>query len=333
MRSTIVVALAGAAWLLGGCGPLDSGSDDDFAKYSAADVKKRFNEVTGARLVSSSVRSSGLDILRVQPSNDRGAYERFGSVSVLVTGDEDRRDNATQRTTGLNKVIDNVVVQSGGTDDRARQGFRRMVGVLSSLGKPASAAKLAPEDTPCDKAGIDPEGGDGKAGSCVAEDQKTVKVVNADGRLELPGKTISGLRVGTGQTLTQREFGSTERDTSSGRYVIVSVQIENTGDEPLTSLRPGLVIDGKRYSEDVQSDVRLRDREPFPIQPGGRGRSITVFDVPGPAGQEALSEGAVEFPAGQEGYSSIEASTTTGRIRLDGARGLGSRIAGTRLTR
>ena len=193
-----------------------------------------------------------------------------------------------------------------------------MVQVLSSLGKPASSVKLAPEDTPCKQAGIDPDGGTGKEGACKDEDQKTIDVVNADSDLEVMGKTLSDVRVKTGKGLVSRRFGLVRRFKAKGTFVAVSVKVENTGDEPLDSLRADLVLDGKRYSEDSRLGYYVEPDDAFPLQPSDSVRTTVLFDVPSAVVRGADSGGALEI-SGDDEFSSPEYAKKLGRIRLGGA--------------
>jgi hypothetical protein len=103
-----------------------------------------------------------------------------------VTGNQSTL-NAILRRGGLgeHKVYDNVLVEATSSDPDAAAGFRGVLWVFDSLGKPADQVKLPPEETPCERAGIDPDGGGKKEGTCKLG-QQTLTVVNRGSTLKIP---------------------------------------------------------------------------------------------------------------------------------------------------
>lgn len=317
-----LVALLALA--MAGCGGGDdkttTGRDEDFAKYSSADVQKRFKELTGGDLRRDPSASETLETLSLPfsgSSAEDGLRDRYGGFIVLVTGNKTALEAITKRPpSGGRKIIDNVIIEGTGSSTGA-EGFKRAVRIFSSLGKPASAVKLPPEETPCEKAGIDPEGGSGKEGVCK-EDQKTLTIANSDSALKVEGRTLSGLRVKKGDVLTSRRFGLVRRFRAKGAFIGATFKVANTGEEPLSSLRLNLVIDGKRYSEDDRASLYVGDLDSFPIQPGDSARVAVLFDVPTPAARKAVSQGALEI-SGDPETSSVEFTDKIGRLRLQGS--------------
>lgn len=180
---------------MGGCG----GGDDkkaiiergeDFAKYSAAGVQKRFEELTGAELERGASSSETLDTLSLpysRSSSDSVVRDRYSGFIVLVTGNELALKAVTKKPPRWPQDHRQRVIEGTGSST-GEAGFKRAVRILSSLGKPAGEVKLPPQEIPCQKAGISPEGPSGKEGVCKA-DQKTITIANADGALKVDGRT------------------------------------------------------------------------------------------------------------------------------------------------
>jgi len=328
-------AIAGIALLLSACGGVDPDERDaDFATYTPEEVQKRFQDLTGVELEPTVLRGDALTALRPEiDSTDNPGYRRYSGVSVYVTGNEDALNSVEERSGARRqRRFDNVVVQGTSSGDRGEAAYARMVRVMASLGKPAGQAMLAPADTLCDRQGIDPEGGDGKAGRCVDGEQRAVTIVNSGDDLELDDATISDVEVSTGTRLRTSRFGGADTMRATGRYVVVGYELLNTGDRPITSVRPGLVIDGKHFSEDTRAGFEVRARDVFPLQPGAGGRAVAVFDLPD-ASADDYDEGALEFPVGLNGIgSSIDLSEEVGRVRLEGAEQGPKRFGTTRLS-
>lgn len=315
-RVTPALLAAVAALALGACG---SDGGDDEPKYDADQVQERFEDLTGVELDSSSV---GGDLVSLRPqidSRSNPGYRRYSGITIYVADGGDALESLEDRGPSRDKRrFDNVLVTSSSGADRGEEAFARTVRVLASLGKPAGQARLKPEDTLCDRAGIDPEGGDGKAGRCIDEGRE-VTVVNADDDLELDQVTVSDVEVATGTRLIERRFGQDDVQRATGRFLLVRYELFNTGSEPITTLRPGLVVDGKHFTEDFEAGFSVRPRGVFPLQPGAGARSVSVFDLPAAAAED-FEDGALEIPVSLSGLgSSYEYADGIGRVRLEGA--------------
>ncbi len=185
-------------------------------------------------------------------------------------------------------MIANVVIDGTSGSPESERGLQRTVQIFESLGQPAQQqAKLPPEETSCQEARIDPDGGDDEEGTCKLG-QQTLTIVNADGKVETPGKEVSRLRVKTGDVLTSPLRGRTR---TRGGFVVVTFRLENTGNEPLNAFRPNLVVDGKRYryNDEPNKEAFLQSDTPFLIQPGAFETVLLLFDLrpSRPAGQSA----------------------------------------------
>ena len=178
-----------------------------------------------------------------------------------------------------------------------------------------------------------PEGGDGKAGRCVDGEQKAVTIVNGGDDLELEEATISDVEVSTGTALRTNRFGTSDTERAMGRYVVVGYKLLNTGNLPITSVRPGLVIGGKHFTEDTRASLDLRAREIFPLQPGASGRTTAAFDLPDASAGDY--DGGRGVPGRPERDRDLDRALGLGRARAPrGRRAKGPRrFAGTRLSR
>jgi hypothetical protein len=309
--STLAVLGALAA---AGCGGSDGGGDD-FAEFTVRDVQTRFQELTGVELQTS---GSGLGSTTLQiPRGGEDALlfsQRYSNVRIDVFDDED--DFERRRDSGIGGeavAVGNVLVRGGyGSDDT---GFRRAVPIVQSLGKPVSAVRLAPEDTPCARAGIDPDGGTTRTGTCLLG-PRTVTVVGNDEELRLPTTTISRVRTRTADSLARPSFGGPSRRLRPrGRFVIVTARVENTSNAPIDRLEANLIIDGRLYSADNTAEGTLEER-PFPLQPGERVDVTTFFDVP-TAVRDPRAEGALQLANTEEQFQSPERALSVGRVRLE----------------
>jgi hypothetical protein len=112
-------------------------------------------------------------------------------------------------------VYDNVLVEATSSDPDDAAAFRRVLRVFDTLGKPADEVKLPPGETPCERAGIDPDGGGTKEGTCKLG-QQTLTVVNRGSPLKVPGKAIELGKVRIGSTITSRRYGITRRVRAKG---------------------------------------------------------------------------------------------------------------------
>ena len=106
----------------------------------------------------------------------------------------------------------------------------------------------------------------------------------------------------------------TQRVRAQGGFVVVSLRLENTGDEPLIFQDPNLVVDGKRYSADPAKQSYLPRAQSLP-DPAGRvrDRSLPVRH-PGPH-RPPRRDGVIEV-SGDEIETSSDLAIAVGRIRL-----------------
>jgi hypothetical protein len=313
LKASIVAAMSAVAFT--GCGgDGGGGGGDDFAAYTSQDVQQRFKELAGIDLRVSGSSGLGTETLSLASTgmDDANVRRRYGSFLITVSKDEESFDRRREYagSTGSEKIVKNVILRSIGSEPEE---FERVARIVGSLGTPVAQVKLAPEDTPCSKLGIDPDGGTGKTGTCL-EGQQTVTVVDAKGPLELPLATLTSVDQKIGRTLTSKRFGTTRRIRAQGAFVAVRVKVENTGNSPLTGLRPDLVINGRRYGADTRNGYYLSS-ETFPLQPGATARASFLFDVPRNA-DDPRTGGALEFAADDQSYSSPENAAEVGRIRL-----------------
>jgi hypothetical protein len=290
--------------------------DEDFAHYSVDDVSKRFKRLTGVSLQGQAGGSTTLKILSL-PSGRQAdqARERYGGFLVSVTGNESTLKAILRRGgLGEHKVYDNVLVEATSSDPDAAAGFRRVLRVFDTLGKPTDQVKLPPEETPCERAGIDPDGGGKKEGTCKLG-QQTLTVVNRGSTLKVAGKSIELGKVRIGSTITSRRYGFTRRVRAKGAFVGIAYRLSNRGTDPIDSLEPNLIIAGRRYTPDDENQYLIQPDSPFPVQPGDSAVVAVVYDIPVPAARKARKEGALEFIADRE-ETSIEYAQSLGRIRL-----------------
>lgn len=313
-RATTCAVMA-AALLLGACGDTGDdggGVDEDFVVYTADDVVAHVEGLTGVRLVSSS--GQGLTFLNFPTGRSADiARLRYGSFAVTVTSDRGALEAITQGGGPDQQALENVIVDLPGGEPEQTERVRR---IFATLGTPLSEIRRPPEETPCEEARIDPGGGQGREGTCRL-DQQTLQIVNAGSELDLPAVRLSDLRVDSGTVLTTRGILG-DRFEASGGYVGIEVDVENTGSAPVDSLRPSVVIDGRRYSEDPEGSFRYQSDTPYPIQPGDRASVRFLFDITDEAAGRALDEGTFELVADEEG-SSVDFALGIARIRLGGA--------------
>ena len=108
-------------------------------------------------------------------------------------------------------------------------------------------------------------------------------------------------RVQTGRVvIPPRDYGLVRR--AKGRFVLAAMRIKNTGNEPLRGLYDvKLKIGDKIYdqSSDRHLDRRRRSTRSR-VQPGDSAVAALVFDLPVTAAREALSDGVLAFPAGDD---------------------------------
>jgi len=206
------------------------------------------------------------------------------------------------------KPYKNVVLSWSADERELDERFERLDAVLSQLGKPADAARAAlpAADQPC---GAEAEG------TCRDESGTTVTTVARDQRLKLPNLEVRVLRVQTGRVvIPPRDYGLVRR--AKGRFVLVALKLENTGDEPLRGLYDARLKIGKRtYDQSSEATWTATPLDAFPVQPGDSSIAAVVFDVPLSAARQALRDGVIAFPAGDE-PSSVEDAARLGQIQL-----------------
>lgn len=309
-----IVALVGATAITG-CGGSDGGGDGEFARFTAQDVQQRFRELAGVEL---EIRrgigdSTSLSLPTGQGVEDL-ARARLGGVDITVAEDEDALERRREISVGSSEtaVVGNVLVRSAFRDEK--EGFARALRIVRTLGKPASSVRLPPEDTPCEKAGIDPDGGDTKTGTCL-DGQQIVTVVGPRDTLELPSATVTRTTQRVSRELVDRRYGTTRRTRAQGQFVTVRARVENTADAPLDRLPADLVINGRRYASDDANAFQLQEERPFPIQPGGTKTLTFLFDIPRTADDPGTG-GALQFSTDARVTSTPDRVATIGRIRL-----------------
>lgn len=304
------VAVIGST-VLAGCGGSDA--DDFDARWSVRDVQQRFRELGGVGLQARPSYGDTTSLtLQTGTTDEELVRRRFGGAEVSVVTSAEALERRRESTSGLETaVMDNVVVRAGYAQER--EGFERAVRIVRSLGRPVGSVRLPAGETPCDRAGIDPDGGTSRTGTCLAG-QRTVTIADAEGDLRLPGATASRASVRVTRTLTDDRYEPTRRIRAAGQFVVARVRIENTADEPLERIKADLIINGRRYAADRTNTLVLQDR-PFPIQPGGVADLTFIFDVPRTA-EDPATGGALQFSADPRGGGVASRAAVVGRIRL-----------------
>jgi hypothetical protein len=224
------------------------------------------------------------------------------------------------------------VVLSWPADQRATDAtFKRMDAILSTLGQPAAAvrAKLPAAEQPCQARGITLAGS--TEGTC-REGSVTLTVVNRGNELRLPGYTVKVLLTKSGDVIKPDNPYEPIME-AKGKFIGVGLQVTNTGNTPLAGgLYDGQLRIGDRYYEqDSTVGFRVSDPDTFPLQPGDRGTTMLVFDVPTPAARNAFSHGAIVLPAERD--ADVQDASKLGASRLSRATGSGSAPAPTGTSR
>lgn len=311
-----IVALVGATAITG-CG--GSGGDDggggDFARYSAEDVQQRFRELAGVELeVRRGIGDSTSLSLPTGQGDEDLARTRLGGVDITVAETQEALERRREISVGSGEsaIVGNVLLRSAFRDQSG--GFARALRIVRTLGRPASSARLPPEDVACEEAGIDPDGGDTKTGTCL-DGQQIVTVVGPRDTLELPSATVTRATQRVSRELVDRRYGTTRRTRAQGQFVTIRARVENTTDAPLDRLPADLVINGRRYASDDRNAYSLREPGSFPIQPGGTTTLSFLFDIPRTADDPGTG-GALQFSADPRVTSTPDRAAAVGRIRL-----------------
>lgn len=343
MRTITTLTLTGAL-ALAGCGG-GGGGDDKPAKkkatprFTSAQVAQTFKDATGDRLVSSAsdtpTSAAYFTALRLDDTGTP-SYGRYGTFSVYVLGPRATKtiyaqDPETKRPikptaegvywsrTGDSytaaKPYRNVVLNF--TTDKmvldAR--FKRLDAIIQAIGKRPGSVKLAPEDTPCAKAGIDIAAGD--TGTCKQGEQ-TLVVVGRGEPLRVGKLTISKVRARTGRGIVSTRFGFTKRVRAKGRFVAVSFRYVNRSNKALSYFRGALAIGERIYTQDDRNAFYVQDPDAFPIQPGDSSTVTVLFDVPADAARDATTKGALAVNGDDDAIGGPDDATIQGRVLLGG---------------
>lgn len=304
--SLVALALAGG---FAGCG------GDDFETFSPDEVRTRVRELTGVTPIVSGYEDPGTTALSFAiPRPDTGLLqERYGGTRITVFSDEDdlRRDVDDAGDAPV-RVVRNVVVQGTGRPEGAA-GFRRVVTIVRSLDDPASAARIRPQDLPCARVGIDPDGGTGRTGTCLSGAQ-AVTVVAADGELRLDDVVVSRPVARITASVRTRSSAAPPRlrSRSGGRLLVVRARIRKATDAPYLGQNADLVIDGRRCRQDDRTS-QVDGAEPL-LDRGAATTRTFLFDLP-PGAADPLARGALEF-AVRTDLTAITNARSVARIRL-----------------
>ena len=122
-------------------------------------------------------------------------------------------------------------------------------------------------------------------------------------------------RVETGRVaIPPRDYGLVRR--AKGRFVLAAMRIKNTGNEALRGLYDvRLKIGDKVYDQSSEATWTVTPMDAFPVQPDDSAIAALVFDLPVSAAREALQDGVLVFPAGDD-LSTVEDAAELGQIRL-----------------
>ena len=330
MRPTHLLTSALVTFAVIGCGGGDAPEPKPKPKqYSAQHVVTFFKHVTGDPLETST--NPSFDSISVDHGDsDRADVmdTRYGSFLIYVLrrpGSESIYKTEQGRpikpdpegvywhNTGGSweamKPYGNVVLSWNSDERMLGDGFHRLDALLSQLGKPAEQVRAAmPEsDQPC--------GEQSAAGTCRGDNGATVTTVERDQRLTLENLEVKVVRVETGRlVIPPRDYGLVRR--AKGRYVLAAMRIKNTGNEPLRGLYDvRLKIGDKIYDQSSEATWTATPMDAFPVQPDDSSVAALVFDVPVRAAREAMENGVLAFPAGDD-LASVEDAPELGQIRL-----------------
>ncbi len=331
-RPALIAATATAA-LLAGCGGAPAAPHHaaratvtyHAAGFTSQQVADFFSGVTGDELLNDP--SDSFDALSPSHADwDRAdkLRQRYGTFSVYILHrpdvdviykrangkpvEPDRQGVYWHGSEALKPYASNVVLSWMSDDGKTDERFQRLDAILSKLGHPADKvrASLPAADRPCD--GL-------TAGTCRDASGTTVTTVERDSTLKLPTMQVRATRVETGRVVIgPGDYGMARR--AKGRFVLVAMQIANTGDEPIQGLfEAKLKIGDKLYDQDDQATWTVTPQDAFPIQPGDHARAGLVFDLPESAAKQALKVGVLAFPAGDE-FATVKDAEKVGQIKL-----------------
>ena len=245
---------------------------------------------------------------------------------ILLAGDDDEKlekgeggayyEPSSSGFSAAKEYGENIIVKTRLEERRPDAEFQRLDrAVRAAIAN--DPGLIAPEDRDCAGAGIDPA--EGKEGSCRLG-EKGLTVVDAGSELEVPVLKAKLVGVTLAREIPARNRYS-DPTPARGQFVIVRYALENTGDEPIGSIRPSLIVDEKTYTESADT-FRLTDYSdaPFPLQPGETQEVFSAYDIPQEAATAATDRGQLQLPAERyEGSSSLNDRSQVGRIRLAGA--------------
>lgn len=150
-----------------------------------------------------------------------------------------------------------------------------------------------PSSTSCNNEGISTS--EARAGTCVAGSTK-ITVANRGEQLQMEDYAVSVLGVRTTEHIGRR---AAPNFTPDGKFVIVSLQITNTGSSPQSfdtnSDIAYLLVGGTEYGEVPQAEDLLPGslkKDGSSIKPGDAGSGTVVFDPPASGANDLGSTGS-----------------------------------------
>ena len=336
MRPTHIASiLFTAAFVAAGCGAVDEPESKPAAAksrpaptFSAPQVSSFFHDVTGDPLeIDNSIAFDSLSPDRSDYERSGRMNERYGSFLIYILH-EPGADTLYKRQNGQPVAPDargiywhgegnawtamkpyrNVVLSWTGEEQTPDERFERLDFVLSKLGQPAEQARAAlpPEDQPC---------GEQPTGTCRDSNGATVTTVERSERLKLPNLQVKVYKVQTGRfVVPPRKYGLIRR--AKGRFVLAAMRLKNTGNESLRGLHDVKLKSGdKLYDQSSEATWTVTPLDAFPVQPVDSAVAALVFDLPVSAAREALTDGMLVFPAGDD-LATVEDAAQLGQIRL-----------------
>lgn len=146
--AVLLIVIASLLIAGGGDGGPDEFSrevDEDFAEFSAEDVRQHFEALTGFELESSAT-GDVLEVLSVPGGRDGARVRnRYGSFSVFVTGNEQTLDRVAgaEVTDDETKIYDNVAVSIfSSPDGPGIEGTERLQKIFETLGESPEDVEL-----------------------------------------------------------------------------------------------------------------------------------------------------------------------------------------------
>lgn len=316
------------------------GGSDGPPPFTSQQVAERFAQVTGDELTGQPDAEAN-DVRALSLSGQADAVgtqaNRYGEFTIFVAKDAAAgrdlyvkdlsgapvRPDASgvywRRIGGASgawlaaKPFRNVVLQwQAGEERRLGEQWTRLAAALQSLTVPLDKLELPPADTPCQRQGIDPVAG--KSGVCKLGRQ-TLVVVDRGTKLPMPGYEVRQVAVKLRRVIpAESRFSDPLR--AKGRFALLSFRVRNTGQRPLGSILPTLVIGDARYAADDQAAQALAPTPPFPVQPADSARVVAPFDIPAAAVKTLRKTGGLLVAGADTGVSDLDTAPTIGRVRL-----------------